>query len=111
MKKWQCGVCGYIHDGEQAPAACPKCGAAMEKFTEVPAERSNLIDRSRKTNQIHMELAALLEKVKELSEIGRDDDLDPPCVALFKKAIVYSVELQQGIKAELASHMGKGKWG
>ncbi|HHT06272.1 MAG TPA: rubredoxin [Hydrogenispora sp.] len=111
MKKWLCGVCGYIHDGEQAPEACPKCGAPMEKFSEIPAEKSALIDRSRKTNQIYMEISALLEQVRELSEIGRDDDLDPPCVALFKKAIVYSVELQQGIKAELASHMGKGKWG
>ena len=85
----------------------------MEKFSEIPAGKSALIDRSRKTNQIYMEIPALLEQVRELSEIGRDDDLDPPCVApLFKKkAIVYSAELQQGIKAELALYMGKGKWG
>ena len=27
MKKWKCGGCGFIADGEDAPAKCPKCGA------------------------------------------------------------------------------------
>ena len=28
MKKlWRCGVCGYLHAGDEAPDACPKCGA------------------------------------------------------------------------------------
>jgi|YNPNPStandDraft_1061719.scaffolds.fasta_scaffold00940_6 rubrerythrin len=30
--KWRCGVCGYIHDGEQAPEQCPNCRAPKEKF-------------------------------------------------------------------------------
>lgn len=36
-KKYQCEICGYIHEGE-APAAgfeCPICGAPGEKFTEL----------------------------------------------------------------------------
>lgn len=32
MKKWQCVVCGYIYEGEEAPERCPMCGAAKEKF-------------------------------------------------------------------------------
>ena len=109
MKKWQCGVCGYIHDGEQA-CACPKCGAAMEKFAELPAE-SALIDRSSKDQPDLYGGLRLTGTGEELSEIGRDDELDPACVVLFKKAIGYTIELQQAIKAELATHMGKGKWG
>ena len=35
MKKWVCGVCGYVHEGEQAPDKCPQCGAPKEKFSEV----------------------------------------------------------------------------
>jgi len=34
MKKWVCTVCGYIHEGEEAPAVCPVCGAPAEKFME-----------------------------------------------------------------------------
>ncbi len=33
--KWTCAVCGYTHEGDQAPAACPQCKAPAEKFYEV----------------------------------------------------------------------------
>lgn len=32
MKKWKCNVCGYIHEGDEAPKECPQCGAAKEEF-------------------------------------------------------------------------------
>ena len=32
MKKWICSVCGYNHEGENAPDQCPNCGAPSEKF-------------------------------------------------------------------------------
>ena len=32
MAKWRCDVCGYIHEGEEAPAQCPVCGADRSKF-------------------------------------------------------------------------------
>ena len=32
MKKWVCPVCGYVHEGAEAPDKCPVCGAAKEKF-------------------------------------------------------------------------------
>ncbi len=32
MKKWQCSVCGYIHEGEQPPDICPVCGVGKEEF-------------------------------------------------------------------------------
>lgn len=35
MKKWQCTVCGYIHEGEEPPNECPVCGADKSKFEEV----------------------------------------------------------------------------
>ena len=35
MKKWVCTVCGYIHEGEEAPEICPLCGVGAEDFTEV----------------------------------------------------------------------------
>ena len=35
MKKFVCTVCGYIHEGDQAPDFCPLCKAPKEKFNEV----------------------------------------------------------------------------
>ncbi len=36
MKKFVCGVCGYVYEGESLPAdyKCPVCGAPASKFTE-----------------------------------------------------------------------------
>jgi rubrerythrin len=30
--KYVCTVCGYIHEGDEAPEKCPLCGAPREKF-------------------------------------------------------------------------------
>ena len=40
MKKFVCIVCGYIHEGEAAPAECPVCHAGADKFTEQKGEMS-----------------------------------------------------------------------
>jgi rubrerythrin len=32
MKKWKCTMCGYIHDGDRPPDACPVCGAHKFQF-------------------------------------------------------------------------------
>ena len=32
MAKWVCSVCGYVYEGEAAPAVCPVCKAPAEKF-------------------------------------------------------------------------------
>ena len=34
-KKWRCTVCGYIHEGPEAPEQCPMCKVGKEKFVEV----------------------------------------------------------------------------
>ena len=38
MKKFVCQVCGYVYEGEAAPAACPQCKAPASKFTEMKGE-------------------------------------------------------------------------
>lgn len=32
MKRWECVICGYIHEGDEPPDVCPVCGAAKEFF-------------------------------------------------------------------------------
>ncbi len=34
MKTFVCSVCGYVYEGDEAPAKCPQCGAAGSKFIE-----------------------------------------------------------------------------
>ncbi len=35
MKKFVCSVCGYVHEGDAAPAECPICHVPASKFKEV----------------------------------------------------------------------------
>ena len=35
MKKYKCTVCGYIHEGNEAPEKCPTCGVDASKFTLI----------------------------------------------------------------------------
>ena len=40
MKKWVCPVCGYVHEGDEAPEKCPQCGVPGSTFTEQKGEMS-----------------------------------------------------------------------
>jgi predicted nucleic acid-binding Zn-ribbon protein len=108
---WRCGSCGYVWDGEEPPDRCPKCGAARERFAAIDEKGVELIERSRFTNSLHMQLALLMEQVMDVAEDGIDDNLDPACVKVFKRALAEAEILQQSVKAELQGHMNKGKWG
>ena len=111
MKKlWRCSVCGYIHAGDEAPDACPKCGAPKEKFVEISAEDSEKIYMSDRTNDIHMEIITLAGKIEALAKEGIEINLDPPCVALFKDAVRESWVIKQRSKAEIEGHVKRGKW-
>ena len=35
MRTWKCTVCGYVHEGEEAPDKCPVCKQPKEKFKLV----------------------------------------------------------------------------
>ena len=34
-KKWICTVCGYVHEGDEAPEKCPQCKQPKSKFKEL----------------------------------------------------------------------------
>ena len=34
-KKWICTVCGYVHEGDEAPEFCPQCKQPQSKFKEM----------------------------------------------------------------------------
>ena len=41
MKKFVCQVCGYVHEGNSAPDACPVCSAPASKFKEEETMSKN----------------------------------------------------------------------
>jgi predicted nucleic acid-binding Zn-ribbon protein len=108
---WQCGACGYVFDGEEALDRCPKCGAPKERFVQLEDKAMELVESSRFTNNLHMQLFTLLEQVMDIAEDGIDDKLDPGCVKIFRNALSQAEVLQQSIKAEIQGHVNKGKWG
>ncbi len=42
-KKFVCTVCGYIHEGTEAPAQCPQCKAPASKFNEMVDDELNFV--------------------------------------------------------------------
>ena len=41
MKKFVCTICGYVHEGDAAPEACPLCKQPADKFVEQAANPKN----------------------------------------------------------------------
>lgn len=110
MSLFKCSVCGYIHEADEAPEVCPKCGAGKEAFAALSEEESNKVYDSDRTNDIHMEMVAMAMRIAELADEGIDLGLDPNCVNVFTKAKDAAWIIKQSCKAELAGHVGKGKW-
>jgi len=111
MKKlWKCTICGYVHEGESAPDVCPKCGAPKEKFIELGSEDAEKIYKSDRTNDIHIEMIEMAAKLNKLCEEGIKLNLDPGCTSAFEKAKTEVWVIKQRSKAELSTHMSKGKW-
>jgi rubredoxin len=107
---WKCSFCGYMHKGSEAPEVCPKCGNPKEKYAAMSEEDVKKVLDSDRTNDIHMELVRLAMKIRKLTNEGIAINLDEACVTLFKKAHDEAWVIKQRSKAEIASHVGKGKW-
>jgi len=104
-------MCGYVHDGKEAPDKCPKCGAPKEQFAKITADAEALLLKSRKTNEMHAAMMSLYQKLAKWAKVVKEEELDPNCVKIADRVLKDSHETIQSIKAELESHMKKGKWG
>jgi rubrerythrin len=74
MKKFVCTVCGYVHEGDAPPAACPQCKAPAEKFKEKSGTALNWADEHRigVANKVDAEVADGLRMnfLGECTEVG-----------------------------------------
>lgn len=111
MKKlFKCTVCSFVHEGDNALEKCPKCGQPQEKFVQLSTEEVDKIYASERTNDIHMEIITLTDKIVKLSKEGIEINLDPACVSGFTAAKNESYVIKQRSKAEIENHLKKGKW-
>jgi rubredoxin len=108
---WKCSVCNFIWEGDSPPEKCPKCGAPASSYNQLKEDEVRLIERSRFTNELHIELLDILPRLLEIAEEGIEDNLDPRCTALFQRLKSDATFLMASTKAELEGHMKKGKWG
>ncbi|MEQ8201135.1 MAG: rubredoxin-like domain-containing protein [Syntrophomonadaceae bacterium] len=107
---WKCGICGFVHEGAEAPEQCPKCGFPKENYAQLSEEDAKKIYDSDRTNDIHMKIVHLSMQIAALARQGIALNLDPNCVGLFEKAKNEAWTIKQRSKAEIASHLANGKW-
>ena len=41
-KKYVCKVCGYVHEGSEAPSVCPLCKVGASEFEAVKEAKKGL---------------------------------------------------------------------
>ncbi|MBT8360827.1 MAG: rubredoxin-type Fe(Cys)4 protein, partial [Deltaproteobacteria bacterium] len=72
MKKWECTICGYIHEGDEPPESCPLCGAGPEYFKEVveEAKQSAPQPSSAKNGAAETDSAALQQESSDAAPSG-----------------------------------------
>ena len=76
-RKWKCTVCGYIHEGDDAPEACPVCGASKPQFVlleALPADlEKDLRDAFAGESKAHVRNLAFAKRAEqdELPQIAR----------------------------------------
>ena len=107
---FKCSVCGYIHEGNEAPEKCPKCDSPKEVYVALTEEEAKKVAMSERTNDIHMEIINLATKIEELAKEGIEINLDPPCVSVFERAKAEARVMKQRSKAEIAGHASRNKW-
>lgn len=64
MAKFVCSVCGYIYEGEAAPAECPVCHVGADKFKMVEGELALAAEH---------EYGVYAKTVKDNAEISDED--------------------------------------
>jgi rubredoxin len=110
IKMWRCVVCGYLHEGEEPPEFCPKCGAPREKFELLDEEEAGIMRDARGTREKYREILKRLDEIVALAEEGIALDLDEGCSGIFRKTVADTSGIRQMIKSELAGHAGECIW-
>lgn len=104
-KKFKCKVCGYIHEGNEAPAECPVCKAPASEFEEIKSKKKGLDTGSNSYTMTYMVviivIVSLLLSITSGVLKGRQDEN----VKLDKKKQILSslpaIDLTKGDAATI----------
>ncbi len=110
MKMWRCEVCGYLHEGEEPPDICPKCGAPKEKFELLDDEETQMMKDALQTKEKYKQILERLEEINRMAEEGVALDLDDGCNKIFNKTREDISEIHKMIKEELENHAQECIW-
>ncbi|MGM0418454.1 MAG: rubredoxin-like domain-containing protein [Thermodesulfobacteriota bacterium] len=67
MKKWECNVCGYIHEGEEPPETCPVCGADKSAFVLISNDESSSEEKAQEQQETQENTSSFDESTGEKS--------------------------------------------
>ncbi len=110
MKMWRCEVCGYLHEGEEPPDFCPKCGAPKDKFVLLDEEEAQMMVDARNTKEKYKQILERLDQVADLAKEGIELDLDEGCNKIFNQTLASIEDVRKMIKEELAGHAHECIW-
>ena len=69
--KFVCKVCGYIYEGDAAPAECPVCHAKSDMFEEVKGEIKLAAEQSLAYMAKQLRIILIfLRKIRSISSIN-----------------------------------------
>jgi hypothetical protein len=89
----------------------PQVWGSCGEVELISEEQVGVIERARKTNQLHIDLLAEVAKIEAIADAGIEDNLDPGCLRTFMKAKEAARLVRQFSVAEVRVHVNKGKWG
>ncbi|MEW5784572.1 MAG: rubredoxin-like domain-containing protein [Bacillota bacterium] len=110
MKIWRCEVCGYLHEGEEPPEFCPKCGVPRDRFVLLDEEEAQLMIDAGNTKEKYSAILKRLNEIHQLAQEGLDLDLDDGCNQIFTRTKAETEDIRKMIKNELAGHAGECIW-
>ncbi len=110
MKIWRCEVCGYLHEGEEPPDFCPKCGAPKDKFVLLDEEEAQMMVDARDTKEKYRLILERLDHINQLAHEGIELDLDEGCNKIFNQTVQSIEDIRKMIKEELAGHAQECIW-
>ena len=119
-KKFICTVCGYVHEGNEAPERCPQCKAPKEKFKELIENGEALqfacehilgdgqVGNEEMVNHLRMEFNGECSEVGMYLAMSRQADRDgyPEIAEAFKR---YAFEEAEHA-AKFAELLGEMVW-
>ena len=107
---WRCGVCGYLHEGDEPPEICPKCKFPKERFELLDEEETQIMLDARDTKEKYSQIYNHLDEVIRLAQEGIELDLDEGCNEIFNKTLEAIKTVHKMIKDELAGHAAECMW-